>query len=191
MKSSDLFQRMLSTNVSQVFGPWAFGKLCPKIRKTLKMFETGRFPLERKIRLIRGRANDMLVRNIAPKKLYRVNRSLQPSLLPSQSAVSFWLYLIIARVQPPPPLKQGRLCMRQRIGCTQAFSHSEPYTSTITNLNFFFNIPGSHSCDYIFHVLTNLICWANVNIVNISGIHTMYQSDNHVMYMVISQTWWG
>ena len=92
------------------------------------------------------------------------------------------------RVQPPPPLKQFRFCVRRRSGCKQAFSHSEPYTSTITNLNFFFDIPGSHSCDYIFHVLTNLICWANVNIMNISRIHTMHQSDNNVTYMVISQT---
>ena len=36
--------------------------------------------LERKIRLIRGRANNMFIRENAPKKLYRVNRGLQPIL---------------------------------------------------------------------------------------------------------------
>ena len=148
---------------------------------------SGRFPLERKIQPIRGRANNMLVRKIAPKKLYRVNRGFNSPSPPPKCS----FHLIVphtALEQPSPSLEKSRFYVRRRSGCAQAIANTKPYTSTITNLIFFFDIPGSHSCDYIFHVLTNLICWANVNIVNISGIHTMYQSDNHVIYMVISQT---
>lgn len=179
MKSSDLFQRMLSTNVSQVFGPWAFGKLC------VKMFElkflSGRFPLERKIRPIRGRANNTLARKITLTKLYRVK--------PWSSTL------------PPSPKLQFPSDCTSYSPCTAAPSPQtksvlyELYCSSYWTLHinnnkskFVFDIPGSHSCDYIFHVLTNFICWANVNIVNISGILTMCQSDNHLIYMVISQT---
>ena len=140
-------------------------------------FLSGRFPLERKIRPIRGRANNTLARKITLTKLYRVKP--WSSTLPPSSKVQFpsdCTSYSPCTAAPFPQTKSVLYEAKEWLYTGYTVAHTEPY------------IPGSHSCDYIFHVLTNFICWANVNIVNISGIHTMCQSDNHLIYMVISQT---
>lgn len=129
----------------------------------LKMFAlkflSGRFPLERKIRPIRGRANNTLARKITLTKLYRVkpwSSTLPPS--PKVQFPSDCTSYSPCTAAPSPQTKSVLYEAKEWLYTGYTVAHTEPYTSTITNLNLVFYIPGSHSCDYIFHVLTNFIC---------------------------------
>ena len=109
----------------------------------LKMFElkflSGRFPLERKIRPIRGRANNTLARKITLTKLYRVKQ--WSSTLPPSPKVQFpsdCTSYSPCTAAPSPQTKSVLYEAKEWRYTGYTVAHTEPYyTSTITNLNSF------------------------------------------------------